>query len=185
MIKLRWPRFMDWFVAEVRLGWWGSSWWRSLRPRWWARMVATCWTRGVWFLLCWVGRAVECCSRGSLGPGRPGWPVIILRVEIKQPTKTVGGLGCIGYGMLRVQISLVHHPIPGHTAGPDHPPVAEVHGLGPGEDAGQAQPAIILDTRVPTVVWDNLCIPRPGELYEGVAAPRLHLVFRGSLQQLC
>ena len=92
MVKLRRSGLMDWFMAEVRLGWRWSCWRRSLRARWWARIVATCWTRSIRLLLCWVGRTVECCSRGSLGPRGSGWSVIILRVEIKQPTKTVGGL---------------------------------------------------------------------------------------------
>ena len=40
----------------------------------------------------------------------------------------------------------------GHAAGPDHAAVAEVERLRPGEDAAQAQPALVLLPAVPAVV---------------------------------
>ena len=43
--------------------------------------------------------------------------------------------------------------VPIDTTGPDVAPVAEVHGLGSGEDAGQAQAALVLAALVPAGVW--------------------------------
>ena len=43
-------------------------------------------------------------------------------------------------------------PVLGHAAGPDHAAVAEVERLRPGEDAAQAQPALVLLPAVPAVV---------------------------------
>ena len=99
MVKLVGSWLMDRFVGVMGLGGRWSCWRWSCRTRRRSRIITDCWTRCIRFLMCWVGRSVECCSCWSLGPRRSGWAIIILWVEVKQPTNTVTGL-CLGIMIL-------------------------------------------------------------------------------------
>ena len=52
-------------------------------------------------------------------------------------------------------LHLVVDCLPGDTAGPDHPSIAEVQGLRPSKYAGEAEAALVLLTAVPAEVWNN------------------------------
>ena len=50
---------------------------------------------------------------------------------------------------------LVTDPVSRDTARPDHPSVAEVQGLGPGEHAGEAEAALVLAPAIPAEVGND------------------------------
>ena len=93
VIKLRGSRLMDRFVGEVGSGRRGSRRLCGARRR--SRFIPNCWTRCIRFLMCWMWRSVECGSCWSLGPWWSSWTIIILRIEVKQPTNMVIWL-CLG-----------------------------------------------------------------------------------------
>jgi len=74
-------------VGKVRFcRWWTRLLCRTGRRSW---IIANSWSRCMRFLMGWVWRSVEGCSGWSLRPWWTGWAIIILRVEVKQPSKAV------------------------------------------------------------------------------------------------
>ena len=53
------------------------------------------------------------------------------------------------------QSDLARDSVPRNTAGPDHSSIAEVHGLGSSEHAGEAEATLVLGSGVPTEVRNH------------------------------